>query len=147
MNTIKITIDGQDYTKKVVFPLKWADLLDERLDEARITLKNVLLQTPFRPLSEVVITLINSPECKVIGYKQNSGNLAQKYDSTTHRLTQTMIKRYIVANDTVNEYPVGTKLHTHELYIIEETKLLEGFIGDSLSFTNPLGSNYLSENS
>lgn len=144
MNNFSVKINNVDYTKKATFPLKWADLLDERLDECRLTLKNCKEETPFQPLSVVEITLTVSPSCKVTGVKTtNNALITQDYDGVNHTLTQTMKKRYVIATDTVNEYPVGSGLYTHELYFIEETKLLEGFIGDSITFTNPLGNVYI----
>ena len=144
MNKLTLKINGEDYTRKVVFPFKFADLLDERLDEAYLSMKNLKLETPFQPLSLVEIELVCVGEQKVSGIKETTrSDIAQSYDNENHILTQTMSKRYVVATDKVNEYPVGSKLYTHDLYIIEETKILEGFIGDSLSFTNALGNNYL----
>lgn len=143
MNNFSIKIDGVDYTKKATFPLKWADLLDERLDECRVTLKNLTIKEPFLPLTEIIITLTNAPECKVGGTKSTNSDIGQSYNSSTKRLTQTLEKRYVLASDTVNNYPVGSKFYTHELYFIEETKLLEGYICDSLTFVNPLGSVYI----
>lgn len=148
MNKLTLKINGEDYTRKVVFPFKFADLLDERLDEAYLSMKNLKLETPFQPLSLVEIELVCVGEQKVSGIKETTrSDIAQSYNNENHILTQTMSKRYVVATDKVNEYPVGnpvgSKLYTHDLYIIEETKILEGFIGDSLSFTNALGNNYL----
>ena len=144
MNTFRVTIDGKDYTQKATFPLKWADLLDERLDECRLTIKNTKVKEPFLPMTEIVIELENAPDCKVGGPKSDTNpNITQEYYIGTKKLIQRMTKRYIVANDVVNNYPVGSELYTHELYFIEETKLLEGFIGDSITFTNPLGNVYV----
>ena len=144
MNNFKVYIDNENLTNKATFPLKWADLLDERLDEVRFTIKNLEREEPFAPLTLLVIELTVAPQCKVTGEREtNNPHITQVYDSKTHTLTQTMTKRYVIATDTVNQYPIGTKLHTHEIYAIEETKLLEGFIGDSITFTNPLGNVYV----
>ena len=55
-NKISVAIDETDYSKHIVFPVKWNDLLDERLDEARISLK-AIQQEVFQPLLPVTITL------------------------------------------------------------------------------------------
>lgn len=144
MNTFRVTIENEDFTKKSTFPLKWCDLLDERLDECYLSIKNLKRKEPFLPMSILELTLVNQPECKVGGIKQtDNADIIQSYDNSTKKLTQTLTKRYIVATDTVNEYPIGSGLYVHDIYFIEETKLLEGYICDSLMFTNPLGNVYI----
>ena len=154
MNKITVKIGDKDYTNKVSYPFKFADLLDERLDEAYFTLLNVRDRSePFTPLTLVEVTIECSPESKVIGARSTQRNdILQDYDSSTKRLTQILSKRFVVATDKVSESPLGDtnvkarRVYTHELYVIEETKILEGFIGDSLAFTNPLGNNYSNNN-
>lgn len=160
MNKITVKIGDKDYTNKVSYPFKFADLLDERLDEAYLTLLNVRDRSePFTPLTLVEVTIECSPESKVIGARSTQRNdISQDYDSSVKRLTQTLSKRFVVATDKVSESPLGDtnvkdytsyyahRVYTHELYVIEETKILEGFIGDSLAFTNPLGNNYSNNN-
>lgn len=48
----------------------------------------------------------------------------------------------VIASDNAIEEPVGSGRYTHELYLIEYTKIAEGFIGESLTFTNGLSANY-----
>lgn len=154
MNKITVKIGDKDYTNKVSYPFKFADLLDERLDEAYLTLLNVRDRSePFTPLTLVEVIIECSPESKVIGARSTQRNdILQDYNSSTKRLTQTLSKRFVVATDKVSESPLGDtsyyarRVYTHELYVIEETKILEGFIGDSLAFTNPLGNNYSNNN-
>lgn len=141
MNKFTVKINGEDYTRKAIYPLKWGDLLDERLDEATITLKYVKRQEPFEPLSEVVITLENSPKAKVFNTKAAVDGVTQTLNADGS-LTQTMTKRFVVADDQADETPEKPEYYTHRLYIIEETKLLEGFICDSLQFQNALGTNF-----
>lgn len=119
MRKVNITINNIDFTKYLIYPIKWANLLDERLDEAYITLKFVpktLQALPFYPLQEVQLQFI----------------------SGTEQVTRT----YIVAQDNVNETPNGEEFLTHNIYIIEETKKLEGFLCDSLTFRNALVNRY-----
>ena len=118
MNKFKVTINAIDYTSHTIYPLKWGELLDERLDEAYFTLKFIDKAEPFQPLDKVSISI-------------NDG---------------TKIVNYYVANDKVDNNPVGSNLYTHTLYVIEETKFLEAFICDTLTFRNALlnrfGENY-----
>lgn len=93
-----------------VFPLGIGELLDERLNEAYITLVNS--ETPvFRPCTEVMVEVLNN-------------NIP-----TQHYY-------FIVARDDASEMPIGSGLYKHDLYLIERTKLLEGVIGQTVTFTN-----------
>lgn len=118
-NRYKITIDGIDYTKHVPMPVKWSSLLDERLDEGRLSMRNVPVAI-FEPLSEVVITLT---------------------DKTDEVTTLT----FLVSTDESSEIPVGSGRYNHEISLIEETKKLEGIISESLTYTNALGRDYTTD--
>ena len=115
-NRYIVTIDGVDYTRYVPMPIKWASLLDERLDEGRMSLKNVPVDL-FLPLSKVNIHLVD---------------LEYKITDLT----------FLVAADEATEVPVGSGRYNHELSLIEETKELEGVLCESLTFTNALGRSY-----
>lgn len=141
MNKYSVTINGVDYTKYAVYPLKWGNLLDERLDEAYVTLKFVpksLQDGAFHPLSLVKIVISNTPDTNQEGEQDEVFGIDQNLNQITHRLTQTTNKRFLVARDTVYNNPIGGNFDTHELYIIEETKFLEAFICDTLTFRNAL---------
>lgn len=116
-NKFQLLIGGKDATKNVPFPIKWNDLLDERLDEARISIKQVNTRT-FAPLTDVYLKAEDS-----------FGNVIEKY--------------YLVSNDFSYEYPPGSGKYDHEIVLIEQTKYLEGFLCDTMTFTNDLGRNYL----
>lgn len=167
-----------DYTDYLVNNYKEAQLLDEQLDEATITLKRVNFDF-INPLTIVEIKVINEPEAKFTrqflgrliadsdyeierdtsdqsgnGYKSKDGKLKVVYDSNTKRIKQEKTIHYVVANDNAVKVLKASKVITdgeakainlsnHEMYLIEMTKILEGFIGDSLTFTNALGNNYL----
>lgn len=170
MNKIQVVIPNEDfsdvidYTPYVQMPFKFADLLDEQLDEGEIQLSFVDKEI-FMPLTIIGITVENTPKAKhPLSYlntlisrcdfvkdktpeseTETEKNFANGYsffyneDKTiTIRKTTLMV----VANDTANEFPVGSGKYNHSLYVIELTKILEGFIGDSITFTNPLGHNY-----
>ena len=115
-NKISVTIDGADYSKHIVFPVKWNDLLDERLDEARVSLR-AIQQEVFQPLLPVTIIL-------------------KDFEGNTKQLA------YVISGDLANELPPGSGLYNHELVLIEQTKILEGFLVDTMTFTNDLGRNY-----
>lgn len=141
MNEYSVTINGIDYTKYAVYPLKWGNLLDERLDEAYVTLKFVpksLQDGAFRPLSLAKIVISNTPDTNQESEQDEVFGIDQNLNQITHRLTQTTNKRFLVARDTVYNNPIGGNFDTHELYIIEETKFLEAFICDTLTFRNAL---------
>lgn len=157
MNNIKILIDGVDYSRYVVSPLKLGALLDEQLDEANLTLRYIDKEY-FEPQTVVGVIITNAPEAKASaamlaeiaansdsGLKETRGtyysrdnSLTAKYSAATKKFTQTYTKYFIVASDNAAEVPVGSGKFSHEIYLIERTKILEGFIGDSLTFTNAL---------
>lgn len=99
-----------------VFPLSIGELLDEQLDEAHLTVK--LSKTEhFEPLTDVRIELLQDNEVVKNLYM-------------------------IIASDNSFEFPIGKKTYTHNLYLIERTKLLEGILCQSITFTNSLGNTF-----
>ena len=156
MNNFKVEIYDNvnkeyiDYTKHAVFPLKTADMLDEQLDESEVTLKHVPLEYIY-PMTLVRITFINTPSARyvdannIINRSENE-QVVITHSDNTKRITETLIRDYIVANDYSVEQPIGSGKYNHQLYLIEVTKVLEGYIGDSIAFTNPLGNDYVNEN-
>lgn len=156
MNNINVIIGGvQVYSNNVVSPLKMGNLLDEQLDEVNMTLRYIS-KPYFAPQTLVEIEIINAPEAKYSEQmaadvldnsdynfkdgKSSDGHLKQSYSSG--KITQRYTKYFIVASDNATEKPVGSGKFEHELYLIERTKYLEGFIGDSLTFTNPTSTIY-----
>lgn len=113
MNTFKIFIGGVEYTDNVPFPIKWNELLDEQLDEASLTLFKTDINI-FKPLTEVKIEIYSNNELK-------------------HTLDM------LVVNDKSIETPAGSYKYNHELYLIELTKWLEGFMCRSQGYVNPIG--------
>ncbi len=151
MNKFKIEIynpknkEWEDYSRYAVLPLKWANLLDEQLDEANVTLKKVP-QEYFLPLRKVRVTLINSPDA-LFGSDEEikaraENNATIEHNSSTKKVSETLTINFVIASDNSIESPVGSGKYDHEIYLIELTKILEGFIGDSIAFTNPLGNNF-----
>lgn len=119
--TFTVSINGKLYPK-AVFPLKTADLLDEQLDEAYLTMV-LCKEEHFDMLSRVQI---NARTKNAYG-----------------QITSEKSFNYVIANDRSVLTIKDKKLYKHEIYLIEETKLLEGLIGDSIVFTNTLGNMYL----
>lgn len=152
MNNFKVEIFNdetevyEDYSGYAVFPPKFANLLDEQLDEATITLKRVKKDF-FNPLTLVRLTLINYPEAKYtaahIADMQATGETSVEYEVIGNRLKETLVTEYVVATDNATESPAGSGKYNHEMYLIELTKIAEGFMGDSITFTNALGNDYL----
>lgn len=121
-NSATIYINGINLTAFVVQPLKWGNLLDERLDEMFLSLRHCPFEN-FKPLTPVEIHFSN----------------ALVFGSTTID-TQTDVKRYIVADDqNATENPNGSGLYNHDLYVIELTKLLECIAVDTNTITNSMG--------
>ena len=131
---------------RAVFTPKFANLLDEQLDEATITLKGDS-KDYYKPFTLVKITITNNPECKLsisdeeLLWDNRETKVEQAF--ADNRITQTYILHMFVANDKAIETPVGSRRYNHELYIIELTKLIERHICDTLTFTNSFGTNYL----
>ncbi len=157
MNNFKVEIyDNENkeyvnYTNKAVFPLKFANLLDEQLDECELTLKRVPIAF-FNPLTLVRVTIINSPKAKYLSAsdienRSEDASVTIEFNNTTKSITETKVLDFVVANDSAVEQPIGSGKYNHQLYLIETTKILEGHIGDSITFTNPLGNDYVGENS
>lgn len=144
-----------DYTKYAVMPIKFADLLDEQLDEAELTLKAIPVEY-FRPLTLVKVNV----RC------ENDAPISSRYFQKVLARAQTDIiesggangtyyerleRVFIVANDSANEIMglkvkrgvnAGKSVYNHQIYLIEITKIAEGFIGDALTYTNTLGNDY-----
>lgn len=117
-NKFKVEIGGVNYTHRVPFPIKWSQLLDEQLDEASL----MLIRTKTKnipPLTDVVITMWNEKDPSV---------------------TQTL--NMLVASDKSDEIPAGSGRYNHEMYLIEQTKYLEGFLCRSQGYVNSLGKTY-----
>lgn len=124
-NLATVYINGRNLTHYTVLPLKWGNLLDERLDEMYLSLRRCPIET-FKPLTPVEI---------------HYSNMLSFGGETVD--TQTKVRRYIVANDSgAVESPVGSKRWNHDLYIIELTKYLECIVVDTNTITNDLGRIY-----
>lgn len=92
-----------------VFPLNIGQLLDEKLNEAYVTI--VKSKIPyFKPTTEMQAVVTN-------------GNKTNRY-------------YFIVARDDAVELPNGSGEYRHDLYLIERTKWLEGILGQTITFTN-----------
>lgn len=159
----KLKIGKTEYTEnaqvKIAIPIKYGDLLDEQLDELNITLK-LSEEEHFKPLTPVELEITEVCPAKLNWDMVKDILAASDYDWTIDEatksatapgfkislngttLTEVLKKDYIIASDNSLEIPLGSGRFTHELYLIERTKYLEGFIGDTLTFTNPLGNNY-----
>lgn len=120
-NKIAVYINGINLTRYVVLPIKWANLLDEQLDEAVISLRNCPKKV-IPPLTPVEIRITND-----IIMQRGHNPIYSK-----------SITKYMIVADQPdsNENPVGSKRYDHDLYIIEATKLLERTIVDSITYTN-----------
>lgn len=132
-NSAYVYIDGINRTPNAVMPLKWGDFLDERLDECNLSLRGVKRDN-FAPLTPVDIVLTNELYYGVGGKKK-------VVESNTE------VKHFIVAEDSVSEMQIGSGFFNHELYLIEVTKSAECVVCDTLTFTNDLGRSYTDNSS
>lgn len=142
----------EDLTKYLVFSVKNGFQLDEQLDECFLT----LFACPyiFQPNTLTRLTITLKTAAKYANSSITTKLQERKgIDVTTEYNNDKTVKQYvtlhyIVANDSVFRQPIFTKdkngkeLYKHDLHLIEATKLLEGFIGDNLSFTNSLGDSF-----
>ena len=124
-NSAAVYINGVNYTHYVVMPLKWGNFLDEQLDEMNITLRRSKRRV-FAPLTPVEVHLKN-----------------ELYWGEVTDKTNTEVKQFVVANDSVTEVPNGKGLFDHELTLIELTKVLECIVVDTCTFTNILHRDYI----
>ena len=161
MNTLKLELwqnnAWQDISKYLVFPIKWADLLDEQLDETETFIKH-LPKEFIQPLTLVKLTITNTPSARfpadyvaVLQARAETNVSSITYNATTGKITEIYERFYIVASDNSIELvgiktKDGLKTYNHELYGIELTKIMSGFIGDPITFTNALGNDYVGEN-
>ncbi len=127
-NTTSIYIDGINRTASAVIPVKTCLLLDERLDECKLSLRGVK-KSIFAPLTPVDIIIKNE-------FYLGTGKNKSVIKSTIRE------EHYIVANDNVTETQIGSGLYNHELDLIEVTKIAECVIVDSVTYTNDIGRNY-----
>lgn len=121
MNSYKLYIKQAGEWQEVttpVFPFSWGELLDERLDEAYVTIYDNTEQ--YNRLTEVKVSITTGENTK------------DEY--------------FIIASDTAVETPVGSGTYQHDIYLIERTKLLEGIVCSSLTFTNPTKRVYATSN-
>ena len=118
--TFTTKLNGKPYPKSV-FPLKTGNLLDEQLDEAYLTMV-LCKEEHFDMLSRVQIDA--------------------RTKNAYGQITSEKSFNYVIANDRSVLTIKDKKLYKHEIYLIEETKLLEGLVGDSIVFTNTLGNIY-----
>lgn len=116
MNQFNIVINGTDVTAYCPFPPKTENLLDERLDMARVDLAGYPGGV-FPYMAEAEITFTDYTGASQTVY-------------------------YLVATDTAEETPVGSGKFNHAIELIEETKYLECFLVDTQTYTNDLGIDY-----
>lgn len=154
MNKIKVEIynyinnSWQDYTKYAIFPPKGANLLDEQLDEFELQLSRTKTSI-FLPQTEIRLTITSKSKAKYSAdmFEEVKARCDTPSAFTfTHNADNTItVERVInmfIASDNATERPIGKETYDHNLYLIELTKLLESYICDSITFTNPLGNNY-----
>ena len=110
--------DGNNWgAVNAVFPSKIGELFDERLDEGSVVFFDRV--KAHKPLTEF----------KVEFYKDGAPD--NDIDGKNYEY-------FILANDNSAEFPSGSGVYRHEVYLLERTKLLEGVLCPSITFTNAL---------
>lgn len=105
-----VKLDGN-----AVFPFRWGELLDERLDEAYLNTRRS--------------TTENYTPTTIIRADISDGtNTRQEY--------------FALARDGSIRFPNWSETYKHDMYLLELTKLWEGILCPSMTFTNSLGANY-----
>lgn len=129
MNNFIVEVKKENEWKEVtaVFPYVSGDLLDERLDEAKVTFFS--RTKAYLPLTEFRITFYKNQDLNQSDNDADGKN----------------VEYFILANDNSAEYPAGSGKYRHEVYLIERTKLLEGVLCPSLTFTNAMSYQYSSK--
>ncbi len=57
MNTVRVSIGGQDFTKFATAPLTLQNTLNDTLDSAQVSLHNMNRSEPFEPMTDAVLTV------------------------------------------------------------------------------------------
>lgn len=127
-NKIVIYIDGISYTPKLVIPVKIGELLDERLDECTISLRNVKVER-FAPMTPVELVITNDVYWG-------------EYDKDKVYHREEAVKYFLLADDAATESLLGKGFYDHDLALIEVTRAAELIVVDTITFTNDIGRNY-----
>ncbi len=117
MNRIYLYVNN--VKEQIAYPFSFSNLLDERLDEATVTIYGSTTKE-YPPLAKAELYIM----------KQDETALEDKIT-------------YLISRDDSEEFPIGSGRYKHILSLIEETKELDGIVCSSLTFTNSLpNSNY-----
>lgn len=111
---MKIVINNTNYSKNFIYPLKVQYALDESLDQGILTLKNMVEENPFEPLSLVLIddqrwlVGVDNVEQKIFGDKP-------KYEHVINLIEETkLLEKYFVDTCTttniLNKYVTSGQL-------------------------------------
>ena len=130
INSCVVYIDGINRTNQAVLPLKFGNILDERLDECNLSLRRIPKQS-FLPLTPVEIVIVQK-EFETTGSVESANEVSE----------EKIVEQFLIANDSARENPVGSGYYDHELLLIEPTKYAECVVSDTLTYTNDLGKNY-----
>ena len=57
MNKVRVSIGGQDFTKFATIPLTVQNTLNDTLDSAQVSLRNMKRAEPFEPMTDAVLTV------------------------------------------------------------------------------------------
>ena len=117
-----------------IFPIQFADYLDERLDEAYLTIARTEIDH-FPPTTPILVSWEQFDKVENL----STGEITEKVFEKKNIF-------FCVASDEAQQLPIEKPADSnnpeeknhwkHTLYLIEETKALEGVICSSMTFTN-----------
>ena len=108
----KVYVGGEDYTKNATFTVNEQDTIDLSLATGNLTLKGLSVENPFKPFTDVIITI------------ENKRTLA-----------------YVISNDNV-ERVIAQNIYNHNISLIEQSKILERYQIVNRSVKNPTIHNF-----
>ena len=140
-----VKINGIDYTKYVVLPIKTQYSLDKSLDQGILTLKNMTLSEPFEPLTEIEI----DNERFIIGVDnvlQSTYGSNKKYNHTITFIEETkLLEKYFVdtctfTNSLIKKYTSSSVIYSNhiELGELDLAKYFEEFNNQTSDTAKPL---------
>lgn len=88
MNTVRVSIGGQDFTKFATIPLTVQNTLNDTLDSAQVSLHNMKRAEPFEPMTDAVLT-VNGVDT---AYKVAGDEVLEVFGACLYSHTVTLIE-------------------------------------------------------
>ena len=88
MNTVRVSIGGQDFTKFATIPLTVQNTLNDTLDSAQVSLHNMKRSDPFEPMTDAALTVNGI----ATAYKVAGDEVLEVFGTGRHSHTVTFIE-------------------------------------------------------